>query len=275
MAWLGVEAGEHDACDEAIMELGLKITRKFDNPIEVKTSRGWLKFRVYEVLGEVEGVAQIIAQRTGRPALEAGRHLVLGETSARLWDEAVKVFFPDGHSEVIPVFTYDGFLDVKMPNKNIRGVEATIVVGGTTYRLPLSIRDLSAIFLMGEEYLEKIEKAASAYGIDKIISKEALEALRKAQRAARVEVDYDSMLVFIFEESRMRSISLQRYFLELVYSERYSEAEDIFKKAPSEARDALEKTLRDEAEILKLTKDQEKIRRLREFSERISLKVGL
>ena len=274
MAWVGIEYTVRDEIIESLLKrLGLKIVRKLDAPIHVKTSRGWIKFKVYDLLGEAEGIGDILAREAGHATLEAGRHLILGETSARLWDEAVKIVFPDGYNEVIPVFTCDGFLDVKMPTQNIKGVNATMIIKGKLYKLPLSLEDLTEIYYMGKDFIEKVEKAASVYGLEKIISKEALEALRKARKAPRVEVDYDAMLVFIFEGSKMKTASLQRYFLELIYSNKLEEAKKMFQNAPKNVKDVLVNLLREEYEVLKMTSDREKIENMKRFMEDNSIPV--
>ena len=170
MPWIGVEAEkvEKKKFEETILRYGLTVFGEIE--VEIKTSRGWLKFTVLEVGGFVEGLARDLSKLFEVATVEAGPHLILGEPSAKIWDEAVKVVFPDGEEEVIPVFTNDGFLDVRIPNERIKGVRGSIVVSGKKYELPLTPESLVEIYTKGEELFKKVEKAASVYGISSIVS---------------------------------------------------------------------------------------------------------
>ncbi|RLF06949.1 MAG: hypothetical protein DRK00_00105 [Thermoprotei archaeon] len=252
MPWIGVaEAVSEEEAREAMESVGL-LLKKVVGTIEVRTERGWIRFRVYEVEGGVEGVAEILAPRVGAPVFESGRHLILGEASARLWDEGAKVVFPDGVSEVVAIFTFDGFLDVRMPTSNVRGLKATMVIGGKIYELPLKLSDLIEVYSMGKRALEKVEKAASVYGLEKVISKEALEELRRRrEKRIRVEVDYETGFVLILEGGRIRTAPLRSFFLDLIYEGRVEKAKEIFERAPEQVRRELLEALKEDYEASK------------------------
>jgi len=272
MPWVGVsESVEEERARALIESLGLRIDRVV-GVVELETSRGWLKFRVFEVRGEVQGVAQVLASELSLPAFESGPHLVLGEVSARLWDEGARVAFPDGGSEVIPIFTYDGFLDIRMPTRKTRGLKATMVVGGRTFELPLQLKDLLEIYAQGRKALEKVDKAVAAYGLEKVVSSEALEELRRLKQAEEVvEVDFDAGFVMVREGSRARVVSLERFFLEMIYRKRLDRVKEIMEKAPSDVRERLRRLVEAEYNDAKLSGDERRVKDLVEACKELGL----
>ncbi|RLE88500.1 MAG: hypothetical protein DRJ96_00100 [Thermoprotei archaeon] len=272
MPWIGVaeEVSEEEA-REAIRGAGL-FPKKVIGTIEIKTGRGWVKFRVYEVEGSVEGVAELLAPQVNAPVFESGRHLILGEASARLWDEGAKIVFPDGVSEVVPIFTFDGFLDVRMPTDNVKGLKATIVVGGRTYELPLKLSDLVEIYSMGRKALEKVEKAASVYGLEKVISRDALEELKKRrERVVKVEVDYETGFVLILEGDRIRTAPLKNFFLDLIHEGKVERAKEILEGAPEQVRRELLEALKEDYEASKAMALKERQRAIEEAARKLGL----
>lgn len=274
MPWIGVaeEVSEEDA-RKALQNLGLTPLRVI-GVVELETSRGWLKFRVFEVTGAVEDAARVLAEDLNAPAFESGPHLVLGEVSARLWDEGAKVAFPDGSSEVIPVFTYDGFLDVRMPTRKVKGLRATIIVGGKQYELPLEIKDLLEVYGMGQKAIEKIEKAASVYGFEKVIAAAAWEELRR-QRAGgiSVEVDYEAGFVMVKEGTKMRVISLDKFFLDLIFKGELDKMKDLVEKAPEEVKKRMLELLREELELAEASGDERRLKALRAASDKLGFQM--
>lgn len=252
MAWVGVEKDkvETKRFRDFIRRLSYKPRREF--VLSVRTSRGWIKFNVVEVAGFVDGVARIVASELNAAGLEAGEHLIMGETSARLWDEAVRVAFPDGKEEVITILTYDGFLDIRIPNENVEGLNATITIAGKVYELPLSLNDLTEIYSKGKEWVEKVEKAAMAYGITKVVSEEALEAVRRGFKPGRkVEIDYEAGYVLIWEEGKIRTKPLSTYLLELLMEDNVEDAVRIYENAPENTKKDLENMVKEEMELQK------------------------
>jgi len=239
--------------------------------LEVLVEGSWTRFSVFEVHGFVEGVARVLAEDLGCVALESGPHLVLGEVSAKIWDEAAKVVFPDGREVLIPILTYDAFLDVVLPTPKVRGLEGRITILGKTYKLPLSKEDLAEIARLGEKYLEKVERAAAAYGLSRIISESALEFLKPVKKVEELEyeVDLSENVAIVRKGGRLTIVSIPKLVVMLVEAERYGEAEDILRKCGGgvleEVRDVL-------LELYNYyIREDEKRSRLKEFLEKLGL----
>lgn len=273
MPWVGVaEDAEGGKARELLERMGLSVRREA-GLIELKTTRGWIKFRLYEVEGDVKGAADGLAKILEVPAFESGPHITLGEVSARLWDEGAKVVFPDGYSEVVALFTYDGFLDVRMPSANVRGLKATIVIGGKTYELPLKLSELMEIYSMGPKAVEKLEKAVSVYGLEKVISKEALEKLKQRKMEVKIEIDYSSGFVLIKEGARVRIVALKDYFIELLYRGDYERAKSVLEGAPANIRGELIEAIRGEYRLAKEYGEEERAKLLLEAAEKLGLQL--
>ena len=242
MGWLGIEEKclDEESFLSFLKKNRIEITSSFN--LEIKTEKeSWVKFKVYEVTGFIEGLACNIASIFNCPALEAGKHLILGEISAKLWDEAVKICYPGGEEKIIVAYTYDAFLDIRMPTKNVRGISPQIVISGKSYNLPLSLDDLIEIARLGKTYLQKIEKAASVYGIEKIISKEALDEIKRLSREKKeeeitYEVDYDEGYVFVMTKGKLSTYTIPRFVVFLLEEGKKDEAVKIFEKCNQRLR---------------------------------------
>ncbi len=269
MAWLGFEEGcmDEERFAEILRKNSIEPGNRFS--IELLVGGEWVRFVVYEVHGFVEGSACILAEATGCRVLEGGKHLILGEVSAKIWDEAVKVCDPGGGVEVIPVYTYDAFLDVRMPSRYVRGLEPEILVGGRVYRLPLSLGDLEDIARKG--LIAKVEKAASVYGLYRVVSEEALRELRRRreekEKEFRYEVDYESGYVVVVRAGKVSAVGLPRFLVLLVEEGRYKDARKILQEAPASMRRELCEALldtyylwktmgRDTAELAEFLRDE-------------------
>ena len=273
MPWIGVEAEkvEKKKFEETVLRYGLTVFGEIE--VEIKTSRGWLKFIVLEVGGFVEGLARDLSKLFDAAAIEAGPHLILGEPSAKIWDEAVKVVFPDGEEEVIPVFTNDSFLDVRIPNERIKGVKGSIVVGGKKYELPLTPESLIEIYTKGEKLFKKVEKAASVYGISSIVSAEALKALREKTKAPpRYEIDYDAGLALIYEKNRIKTVNIITFLLDLLLKGFEQEALKIFEKAPEKLKIRIREAVKEEYEVYRDIGGLGALR-LKSFAKQIGLEI--
>ena len=268
MPWLGVEDSEEarKELEEILRELGIKILGF--RYVEIRTSRTWKRFLVAEVAGFVEGAAAVLAQRLGAASLESGEHLILGETSARLWDEAVRVVFPDGEEEIVPVCRYDGFLDLRLPTDRVRGLEGYISIGGARYSLPLSFNDLVKIYSRGREGLEKVERAAGVYGVERILSEEAISKIRELGRRreeVRVEIDYEAGFVLLMREGEMATKTIQDYVAELVENGDLERAYEVYERCPQETKRAIADKLRHAYYMLKDLGRPELLGRVEEF----------
>ncbi|MEM4805858.1 MAG: hypothetical protein QXX25_07225 [Thermofilaceae archaeon] len=274
MPWIGVSADiSEDDVKRALENLGLILLREI-GVVELETSRGWLKFRVFEVAGGVEDSARVLAEDLSAPAFESGPHLVLGEVSARLWDEGAKVVFPDGESEVVPIFTYDGFLDVRMPTRRVKGLKATIIIGGTQYELPLEIKDLLEVYAKGQKAIEKVEKAASVYGLEKVVSAAALEELRRRRAGeVSVEVDYEAGFVMVKEGVKVRVVSLDKFILDLIVRGELDKLRELVEKAPDEAKRRVHEMLRRELELAEASGDERRSKVLKEALEKLGFQA--
>lgn len=271
MPWVGVaEEIDEEVARRFLDKIGLVVLGVL-GVVELETSRGWLKFRVFEVRGSVEDAARVITEDLGAPAFESGPHLVLGEVSARLWDEGARVAFPDGSSEVVPIYTCDGFLDVRMPTRRVKGLKATIVVGNKLYELPLQLEDLLEIYALGQRAIEKIEKAASVYGLDKVVSRKALEEIRRCRIEEAVEVDYESGFVMMKEGSKVHVVSLDEYLVYLICRKEYSKLKELIEKAPAKVKEQIRKFLEEERRAAELVSDEEQLKELEEATERLGL----
>jgi len=271
LPWLGVsaECPRGAEAEELLKSMGYIPRRKLQ--LEVLVEGSWTRFSVFEVHGFVEGVARVLAEDLGCVALESGPHLVLGEVSAKIWDEAAKVVFPDGREVLIPILTYDAFLDVVLPTPKVRGLEGRITILGKTYKLPLSKEDLAEIARLGEKYLEKVERAAAAYGLSRIISESALEFLKPVKKVEELEyeVDLSENVAIVRKGGRLTIVSIPKLVVMLVEAERYGEAEDILRKCGGgvleEVRDVL-------LELYNYyIREDEKRSRLKEFLEKLGL----
>jgi cell division protein ZapA (FtsZ GTPase activity inhibitor) len=276
LPWLGVsaECPREAEAEELLKSMGYTPRRKIQ--LEVLVEGSWTRFSVFEVHGFVEGVAGVLAEELGCPALESGPHLVLGEVSAKIWDEAAKVVFPDGREVLIPILTYDAFLDVVLPTSKVRGLEGRITILGKTYRLPLSKEDLAEIARLGEKYLEKVERAAAAYGLSRILSEAALEALkpaRKAEEEISYEVDFEEKVAVVRRGGKLTVVTIPRLVLMLAETERFDEAEEILRKCGGEVLEEVREMLLELYSYY--SREDEKRSRLKGFLEKLGfLKEG-
>ncbi|PLJ77272.1 hypothetical protein [Infirmifilum sp. SLHALR2] len=258
LPWIGLGADciKEEEFENYLTNYGYSFSKKFE--IEVLVESSWTRFKVYEVLGFVEGVADILAEAFRCPALESGPHLVLGEVSAKLWDEAVKVVFPNGETHVIPVYTYDGFLDIRMPTSKVKGLKGQMIVGGKVFDLPITEEDFQRIVLLDKRVREKLEKAIAIYGVEKILEKKLLDKLREEktrgikEQKITYEIDPESGIVLCIIDGKLTSMSLARFAVLLAQREMYSELEKFISNLAPEQRREVKKHLE---EFLLIFKD--------------------
>ncbi|MEZ0346525.1 MAG: hypothetical protein ABWK01_08255 [Infirmifilum sp.] len=255
MPWIGLESScvTRDL-EDYLKGYGYTILRTFE--IELLVKDVWRKFTVYEVVGFAEGVAEILAETFNCPAIEAGPHLILGEVSAKLWDEAVKVVMPSGESFTIPVYTYDGFLDIKMPTSKVRGLKGEIIIAGKTFSLPLTENDFHELMIMDRRIKEKIEKAISVYGVKKILSEDFLGKIKESGTGEGIksgrlmyEIDDSTKMVLCLYEGKLTSMNLQRFAIFLVEKELFDELREFSKKLVPADRKIVLKALQEYFEL--------------------------
>lgn len=244
---MSADCSKLDDAERVLESMGFTVTKKFQLELQVEGS--WRSFAVFEVLGFVEGAAELLAAELGCPALESGPHLVLGEVSAKIWDEAAKVVLPDGREVLIPILTYDAFLDLVLPTPKVRGLEGRITITGRAFKLPLSKEDLLEIAKLGSKHLEKIEKAISVYGSERIISASALSELVlrkiKPEEEFRYEVDFDEGVAFLYKGGKLTAVSIPRLVVMLAEKGRFEEVEKLLDRCKGEQLQEVEAALLD------------------------------
>ncbi|MGC9107788.1 MAG: hypothetical protein ACP5IE_06340 [Infirmifilum sp.] len=259
MPWIGLESScSSEGVESLLKEYGYTVARKF--AIELFVKESWMKFIIYEVIGFAEGVAELLSETFNCPALEAGPHLVLGEVSAKLWDEAAKVVMPTGESYIIPIYTYDGFLDVKMPTSKVRGLKGQIIIGGRAFDLPLKEEDILNLMIIDKRVKEKIEKAIAVYGEKRILSEELRERLGKKTRdegrkSTRIEyeIDPETKIVFCLYDGKLTSMSLSRFTVFLAENQMFDELKEFLNKLPPSRLREIYNTLKEYLEVYKST----------------------
>jgi len=272
---IGVEEGkiEERKLVGLLKNLGFKPGRQIR--IKVKTSRGWIAFQVYEVTGFTEGVAAELAATTGCTALESGEHTILGEVSAKLWNEAFRIVFPDGKEELVVAIIHDGFLDAVMPTDSVEGLNGTVYIGGVTFKTPLSQKDLLLIATIGKAALDKLEKLVNAYGKNKVLSKEALEYIESlSKKEVKESVDYEAGFVIIIEGSKVKAIPLPEYVLLCLRKGRKEKAIELVRGAPDDQKKEILVFLEERAEIYKALGEKKEydvvedfLKEIREYAE--------
>ncbi|ABL77666.1 hypothetical protein [Thermofilum pendens] len=256
MPWIGIGKkcleNEQEVA-KYLEDSGVQVLKKFE--LEIEVDGEWIPFLVFEVLGFVEGLSEDLSRNFQCPTLESGPHLVLGEVSAKLWDEAVKVVFPDGGSRIIPVFTFDAFLDIRVPTKKVKGLKGQLILAGRVFELPLSKDDLLFIAKLDKKYLEKIEKAVAVYGLDKILSKEAQAELagKPSKKSLSYEVDYESGMALVMLENKIQTIGIPRLAVLLAEEEMYRDIREIYGKISEELKEKMKEALLDYYEFRKLS----------------------
>lgn len=248
MPWIGVpeDCRRGTEVEEILKSMGFTVLKEIR--IELQIEGTWQRFVVFEVLGFVEGAASILAAELECPALESGPHLVLGEVSAKIWDEAAKVVFPDGREILIPILTYDAFLDIVLPTQKVKGLEGKITIMGRTFKLPLSKEDLLEIARLGSKYLEKIEKAIAVYGSGRILSSDALAELARKhllEEEIKYEVDFEENIAFIYRGGKLTAVTIPRLVVMLAERGRLEEVEKLLEKCKGEQFSEIEAALLD------------------------------
>lgn len=253
MPWVGLQAScaETEVLEEYLKSLGYTFSRSFE--IEVLVSGSWKKFTVYEVQGFTEGIAEILSEAFNCPALESGPHLILGEVSAKLWDEAVKIVEPSGEVHFVAIYTFDGFLDMRIPTAKVKGLKGQIIVKGRVFDLPLTERDLAQISLLDTKVREKLEKAIAVYGAEKILGKDVLEKLRGAERASEERISYDidaeSGVVLCLVNGKLTSMRIPAFAIFLAQKEMYDELRKFVSLLDKEKLNEVKEALKDFYEI--------------------------
>ncbi|RLE60647.1 MAG: hypothetical protein DRN53_06030, partial [Thermoprotei archaeon] len=238
---------------DLLKKLGLKVLRIDEVSVETR-KYGWLEFNRAEVEGDIKDLASILSSTFSAAAFEWGEHTILGEISAKLWHEGVKICFPEGDEELVVVMIHDSFLDVRIPTERVKGISGKVYIAGRSYTLPLSLSDLIVIVNMDSRSIKKLEKLIEVYGKEKVLAKETIEYLelikKRKERVERMEIDYNSGYVISMDsEGRIKTLPLIDFLIGLIESEETERVLNIIKSAPGEKRDEIIKQLEEEMEI--------------------------
>ena len=256
MGYIGIEKEglNLDDVKKILEDSGLKINNI--DEVEIKTKNNWKTFIRFEVLGFIEGYGPELSKKFNRAVFEWGEHTILGEVSAKLWHESVKIYYPDGDSEVIEVRIHDGFLDLILPTENIRGIKGSVVIGGLRIELPINGEQLFQISRLGDKAIRKLEKVVEIYGKERVLSESAiilLELAKRSEEKEEIDIDYETGFVIKRKGKKIITVPLWRYILNLIDDERFDEAKEILEKAPQETRNEIVEELQNELEISKVT----------------------
>ena len=237
---------------EVLKQLGLKVLKV--DEITINTRRkGWIEFNRAEVEGDVKDVAVLLSSSLSAVAFEWGEHTVLGEVSAKLWHEGIRVCFPEGDEELVVAVIHDSFLDVRIPTERVKGIEGRVYLAGRSYTLPLSLRDLMIIINVHRNSIKKIEKLIEVYGKERVLTKETieyLESIKKRKEKERIEIDYNSGYVISMDsEGKIKTIPLMSFILNILEMEDLERAISIIRSAPEDRRKEILGQLKEEMEI--------------------------
>ncbi len=272
MGLLGIEKGKIDkeTFKKDLEQLGFKVLKIFE--IRVKTKRGWIDFTVADVIEPTEGYASYLSTKYSATALEGGEHLIFGEVSAKLWNEAVKISYPDGSEETITILIHDNFLNAKIPTENIEGIKGEVLFNGFRVELPIKLTDLLIIVRIGKKALEKIDKLVQAYGREKILSREVieyLEKLTKVREEVKESIDYETGFVIIAKGTKISTIPIPNYIVNIIKEGNLQKALKIYREAPNEIKQEIEKAVTEELEICKAIGRENEAKLLSEFLNKI------
>ncbi|HDI75233.1 MAG: hypothetical protein DRJ52_00770 [Thermoprotei archaeon] len=230
-------------------KVGLVVSSRRE--IKLKTCKNWKNAVIFEILGPTEGLAKFFASKYNVPFFEGP--VILGEVSAKLWSEAVRIHYPSGESELIELFVCDSFLDVKIPTANVEGLSGHMVIGAKRYSLPLSKEDLREIASLGGA-LDKVVRAAEIYG-SKVVD---ISLLRKAEEEVKEGVDYEAGYVIIMKGNRISTVPLDEYYTYIIRTGLLDKACRIFKEAPDYWKTKLKSIIEEEIKRLKEIKHDTK-----------------
>jgi hypothetical protein len=241
----------------SIESLGYTVVGSFYS-LRIKTKISWTEFKVADVIGPINSVGKVLAYKYCSLVLEGP--IIHGEVNAGLWEEAVRIFYPDGRYEDIAVMIHDSFINAKIPTKNVDGLYGEIFIHGRSFKLPLNTEDLEVIAALGDEALEMLDKAILAYGLESIISSKALSERAKKDEFGVEEFDFNSGFVMIKRNKESFIIAIVDYVIKLVIDGNIDKAYNVYEKLSEDRKEEIVKILRNELTIY------EKTGRRREYS---------
>ncbi len=212
--------------------------------LKIKTKAGWVEFKIIDVIGFTDGIGKVLAYKYSSPVLEGP--IIHGEVSAGIWEETVRIFYPDGRYEDVAIMIHDSFINAKIPTKNVDCLYGEIFIYGRSFKLPLNAEDLEMIATLGDEALEMLDKAISAYGLENLISDKALSERIKKDKLEVEELDFNSGFAMVKRNSDFFIISIVDYVVKLIIDGNTDKAYNIYEKLNESRREEIIKILKDE-----------------------------
>jgi len=252
---------------KGIEDLGCTV---IGNPysLRIKTKTGWIEFRIVDVIGFIDSIGKILAYKYSSPVLEGP--IIHGEVSAGLWEEAVRIFYPDGKHEDVAIMIHDSFINAKIPTKNVDGLHGEIFICGRSFKLPLNTEDLEVIAALGNEALEILDRAILAYGLENLISNKALDERTKKGEFKVEEFDFNSGFVMVKGSEGSFIISIVDYVVKLIIDGNIDKAYNVYEKLNEGKREEIVKILKDELTIYEKTGRRREYSNISAFMQKIS-----
>jgi len=254
----------------SIESLGYIVVGSFYS-LRIKTKTGWTEFKVTDVIGSINNVGKILACKYCSPVLEGP--IIHGEVNAGLWEEAVRIFYPDGKYEDIVIMIHDSFVNAKIPTKNVDGLHGEIFIHGRSFKLPLNTKDLEMITALGSEALEMLDKAILAYGLENIISSEALSKYAEKDEFGIEEFDFNSGFVMIKGNKESLIITIVDYVIKLVIDGNIDKAYNIYEKLSEDRKEEIVKILKNELTIYEKTGRRREYNNIVAFIQKLNAKL--
>lgn len=219
--------------------------------LKIKTKIGWIEFKVIDVMNPTNGIGKTLAHKYNSPSLEGP--IIHGEVSAGLWEEAVRIFYPNSEYEDVAIMIHDNFINIKIPTKNVDGLHGEILIHGRSFKLPLNTEDLEVITNLGNEALKTLERAILAYGLKSMISSETLSECIKKNEFKSEEIDFNSGFVVIKEDNGVSVVSIVDYVVKLVIDGYVDKAYNVYERLNEDRKREIVEILKDELVIYEKT----------------------
>ncbi len=267
MAEIGIEMMKREEFMELLKKYNISAEKIYE--IEVKTKNDWKKFIIAETIGDVENLAYFLASELKKPCLEGGRHLIKGEVSAGIWRQMFRIYYPDGSYEDVEAYTYDKFLDLKIPSDYVKNLEGFIKIGGFDFKIPLKEKDVEFIYtVIGTEGIKKLKKALEAYGYEKLLDEKAYKILIFGPKP-KVEIDYERGVVLKLIGDEFKIEDIKYYVDELISEGNVEEALKIYEKCKNEHKKSIIDYIKRSISLYKEVKLEDKVKLYESFLKKI------
>lgn len=215
--------------------------------LKIRTKMGWIEFKVVDVMSSANGIGKTLAHKYNSPSLEGP--IIHGEVSAGLWEEAVRIFYPNSEYEDVAIMIHDSFINIKIPTKNVDGLHGEIFIHGRSFKLPLNTEDLEVIAALGNEALKTLERAILAYGLKSMISSKTLSEYIKKNEFRAEEIDFNSGFAVVKENNGVSVVPIVDYVIKLVIDGYVDKAYNVYVKLNEDRKREVIEILKDELVI--------------------------